>query len=290
MQPVLSADVSNIEYVRHRSIPVHFIVTSLISIGSSFQWYMSLSASSTIVVIIALILILLSHLFTIWFIQFDLMCNYNRVKKVDEADSVLVHPIDSSDPIELCPITRSNNLTFFIYHKLKYTLQCGEFRPVQYPDTMTGQQYLNASSLNIQELESKRQIYGPNQMDVEIPTFLTLLRERAQAPLFVFQIFCVILSCLNDYWYYGLLTLSLLIVFESILVVEQKRNMSQIRSMGNKPFILLVYRDRKWRKVSSLILDFHLVAQEFCRKYHLIMWCRFLSVSHNRFLLHISNT
>lgn len=104
---------------------------------------------------------------------------------------------------------------------------------------------------NQAELTRIEQHYGSNTFDIPVPTFTELFKEHAVAPFFVFQIFCVGLWMLDEYWYYSLFTLFMLVAFESTVVWQRQRTLSEFRSMSIKPYDMWVFRLGKWVETQS---------------------------------------
>jgi cation-transporting ATPase 13A1 len=90
-----------------------------------------------------------------------------------------------------------------------------------------------------------------DRFDIPVPTFQELFKEHAVAPFFVFQLFCVGLWLMDEYWYYSLFTLFMLIMFESTVVFQRVRTLTEFRSMSIQPYDLLVYRKNRWIRVST---------------------------------------
>lgn len=101
------------------------------------------------------------------------------------------------------------------------------------------------------DIDHLKHHYGDNTFDIPIPTFSELFKEHAVAPFFVFQIFCVGLWCLDEYWYYSLFTLFMLVAFESTVVWQRQRTLTEFRGMSIKPYPIYVYRKLKWEQVQS---------------------------------------
>ena len=101
------------------------------------------------------------------------------------------------------------------------------------------------------EISRIQQHYGDNTFDIPVPTFTELWKEHAVAPFFVFQMFCVGLWLLDDYWYYSLFTLVMLIGFESTVVWQRQRTLNEFRGMSIQPYEIWVYRQEKWEQITS---------------------------------------
>ena len=94
-------------------------------------------------------------------------------------------------------------------------------------------------------------LYGKNTFNIPIPASGALFAEHATAPFFVFQIFCVALWCLDEYWYYSLFTLFMLIMFECTVVWQRVRTLTEFRSMSIEPYQIQCYHDGKWDTVQT---------------------------------------
>lgn len=149
---------------------------------------------------------------------------------------------------------KSPPTSWFVFQKIKYVWDADKktFRGIDFPINNTYGEYLQSKGLQSEsEIERSVNKYGTNRMEMVVPEFLELFIERATAPFFVFQIFSVGLWCLDQYMYYSLFTLFMLVVFECTLVQQQLRNMAEIRKMGNKPCLINAYRHNKWRQIMS---------------------------------------
>jgi cation-transporting ATPase 13A1 len=112
--------------------------------------------------------------------------------------------------------------------------------------------YQNAEGLLDQtEMKKADMVYGMNRMDVPIPKFFDIYKEHLVAPFFVFQIFCSVLWLMDEYWYFSLMTLFMLFIFEGTVVMQRLQNMKRLRSMRIAPQDIHVYRFGKWMKIMS---------------------------------------
>lgn len=229
-------------------------------------WFLSVAA--------AVVVQILMYLFCMWSVDVHCFLAYSKVQYPYNARFVKVTPTENNGSTELVPLRHSlpkkrfteGNLVssttseeetesiWFFFQKTKYTYnfktEC--FEVLKFPLDNPIKTYQEWKGYQTEsEISSVERNYGKNIVEMEIPSAGELMKERATAPFFVFQVFCVGLWCLEEFWYYSLFTLFMLIMFEFVLVQQQLRNMSEIRKMSSKPREMLVYRDKKWRPLSS---------------------------------------
>jgi cation-transporting ATPase 13A1 len=148
--------------------------------------------------------------------------------------------------------------TSFLFQKRRflYSEETKTFKPLIYaideePKPLIEHFQKSRGITKASEISRLQQHYGDNTFDIPVPTFSELFKEHAVAPFFVFQVFCVGLWMLDEYWYYSLFTLFMLIVFESTVVWQRQRTLNEFRGMSIKPYDLYVYRENKWTETQS---------------------------------------
>jgi cation-transporting ATPase 13A1 len=73
------------------------------------------------------------------------------------------------------------------------------------------------------------QIYNRNVIHIPLPSILSLLLQQLLQPLFLFQLFCVILWSLDEYWMYALFTLFSLVMFELTMAYNRWKGVKNLR-------------------------------------------------------------
>lgn len=201
----------------------------------------------------------LTWLTTKWSITLRALFTTTTAPDVRAASLIQVMPIANAGSAEICKLDRDQRgQTSFLFQKRRflYSPENGYFETLRYkldedpaPLIKTFQQTNGITSA--EEVDCLTHHYGPNTFDIPVPTFTELFQEHAVAPFFVFQIFCVGLWLLDEYWYYSLFTLFMLVVFESTVVWQRQRTLMEFRGMSVKPYNLWVHRSSRWEEITS---------------------------------------
>lgn len=204
----------------------------------------------------------LTWLCTHWSVNLQTLFTATRAKSIDEAQLIKVLPIANAGSAEVCKIDRDQvggkETVSFSFQKRRFIYIPEEktFRTLIYdidlePKPAIGKYQKSKGIATQAELTRIEENYGSNTFDIPVPTFTELFKEHAVAPFFVFQIFCVGLWLLDEYWYYSLFTLFMLVAFESTVVWQRQRTLNEFRSMSIKPYEIYVFRLGKWTEIMS---------------------------------------
>eukprot|EP01104_Vermistella_antarctica_P000712 TRINITY_DN10837_c0_g1_i1.p1 TRINITY_DN10837_c0_g1~~TRINITY_DN10837_c0_g1_i1.p1 ORF type:complete len:1312 (-),score=284.26 TRINITY_DN10837_c0_g1_i1:16-3951(-) len=221
------------------------------------------------VYLLSLIVVLAVHvlcfLCTFWFVSFNCFCTCRTVSTVNKATLVRVYPRPNQGQPALVPLRRevfgqhadsddTKTILCFSYQERVYIYdqKLRQFVKRPYPTQKSVGDYLSAVGYKDQAVkESMIAFYGGNKFDLPSPTFRDLYQEHAVAPFFVFQMFCVGLWCLDEYWHYAVLTLVLLLFFEGTVVKSRLKNIDLLRSMVVTPPPIPVFRGSRWHTIPA---------------------------------------
>ncbi|SCU88127.1 LAMI_0D08878g1_1 [Lachancea mirantina] len=193
-----------------------------------------------------------------WNVKIAAIFNFAKATSISEASHILIHTSSNNGADGIVKIERDEESgipqTSFQFQKKRFLLDPArnEFRSPKFVvDESPKLAVFQENRGNFGDLTHLKRLYGENSFDIPIPTFLELFKEHAVAPFFVFQIFCVCLWLLDDYWYYSLFNLFMIIAMEGAAVFQRLTTLREFRTMGIKPYSINVFRDGKWITVQT---------------------------------------
>jgi len=190
-----------------------------------------------------------------WSIRFKCFLHFRKVDSVEQATHVKIIPQVNSGKPGVYKIERSASLgTTFTFHRRKYQwdprknsfekIRCRTDLPMSTFKECVGWE-------SVVKLDLAQARYGPNKFEMQVPTFKDLYVQQLLSPFTCFQLFCVLLWCLDEYWQYSLFTLFMIFSFEGATVFTRLKNMNMLRGMSNAAHPVKVYRGREWLEINT---------------------------------------
>ncbi|XP_038692618.1 probable manganese-transporting ATPase PDR2 isoform X2 [Tripterygium wilfordii] len=207
----------------------------------------------------------LVSLFTAWSVDFKCVAHYSKVNDIHQADACKITPAKFSGSKEVVALHVRKQLAgsstldgeveiFFDFRKQHfiYSKERETFCKRPYPTKETIGYYLKSTGHGSEaKVVSAFERWGRNVFEYPQPTFQKLMKEQCMEPFFVFQVFCVGLWCLDEYWYYSLFTLCMLFMFESTMAKTRLKTLTELRRVRVDSQTLMVRRCGKWVKLSG---------------------------------------
>ena len=232
----------------------------VVGVLESFSVPIILSAS-----IVAHVLCMLGQF---WSVRWYYAMRFKAATDSEDADSVFIEPVPHAGSVEIVPLVRkvATKLDLnvmadaspddlspqwlgsaslgFSYQSCQYDLvpsRCGEENSksteftvsrLVLPDVCTLHSYQSWLGWCSSDAATALTKWGPNSIIMPSPTFMELMAEAVLAPFFVFQISCVLLWALDDFWYYSLFTLFTLFSLEGMMVGARMKQRAGLRAVS----------------------------------------------------------
>ncbi|WOL01814.1 putative manganese-transporting ATPase PDR2 [Canna indica] len=213
------------------------------------------------------VLHILVLLFTAWSVDFGCFVQFSKVNDIRLATACKITPAKFSGSKEIVPLHSRKPVAgssassagnadeiYFVFRKqcFNFSVESNTFCKLPYPTKESFGYYLKCTGHGSEaKVAIATDKWGRNVFDYPQPTFKKLMKEQVMEPFFVFQVFCVGLWCLDEYWYYSLFTLAMLFLFESTMAKSRLKTLTELRRVRVDSQILMVHRCGKWVKLSG---------------------------------------
>ncbi|PIL34017.1 transporter [Ganoderma sinense ZZ0214-1] len=176
------------------------------------------------------------------------------------------HPVTTvfsapPDPSQYLPSYRAgasvlmlSQLTFveYRYNRLALDPRTGLFSMIrEWRDSSWGSISAVQNGLDKGLQAQRAALFGPNLIDIEGKSTVTLLIDEIIHPFYVFQIASIILWSLDDYYYYAFCIALISAISIITTLVETKQTIARMREMSRFICKVSVYRDGSWRECDS---------------------------------------
>jgi cation-transporting ATPase 13A1 len=168
-----------------------------------------------------------------WNLRMNIFLHY---QPCDLKDATHVYACSTKSPNHLYLERIEHGCFYFRKRKYMIDINDGSISKVKYPYQLSAtlcKYFREEPGIESNKIDEYRKIFGRNEYNIPIPTFAELFIKQALAPFFLFQVFCVLLWSMDDYFMYSLMTLALLFTFECTLTQSRLRNLRTIRQMAN---------------------------------------------------------
>lgn len=206
------------------------------------------------VVTLHVLMQLLQH----WSIKFKCLLHFRKVERTEDATHVRVIPQQNSGKPGVYKLEKSVNMgvTFTFHHrKYQWDPSSNVFEKIRCRTDMELSKFKGYKGRESDlELDMARARYGTNKFEMQVPTFKDLYIQQILSPFTCFQLFCVLLWCLDEYWQYSLFTLFMILSFEGATVFTRIKNMGMLRGMSSSARPIKVFRNKKWIDATTIDL------------------------------------
>ena len=122
---------------------------------------------------------------------------------------------------------------------------------LRYPSNRPAGEYLSTRGLEGGAVAAVGDTFGANKLAIPVPSFWTVYQQQLTSPVCTFQVLCVLLWMLDEYWVYSVFTLMTIFGFEATMALCSCQGINTLRQLDTKPHGLATYRDGRWQWLTS---------------------------------------